>query len=258
MMQGDNLMDFAADLLVRAGEIPRAHFRRTETEFKGDGTEVTEADRATERWIRQALQERFPDDGILGEEAGERASRSGRRWIVDPIDGTRSFCSGVPLYGMLLALEVEGTTTLGCCHFPELEETIVAARGAGAWWNGRRARVSACDDLGAARLVSAGWEYWRDRGTEPMRRGAVRLADAVRFARTWGDCFGYALVATGRAEILADPISGALWDLAPMLPILEEAGGRFTTFRGEPVTAWSTALASNGRLHEAAARLLLG
>lgn len=258
MNDADALMAFAVEVVERAGEIARAHFGRTETEFKGDGSEVTEADRAIERFLRDALADRYPEDGIVGEEGEDVPSRSGRRWIVDPIDGTRSFASGVPLYGTLLALEVNGTSELGCCHLPQLGDTVVAARGAGAWWNGRRARVSDCDDLGAARLVTAGWEYWRDRASPELRAGWERLAGATRFARTWGDCFGYLLVATGRAEILADPISGARWDFAPMLPIVEEAGGRFTTFDGGAVTPWSTALATNGRLHTAASRCLTG
>lgn len=257
MTDADDLMAVASELLAGAGEITRAHFGRTETEFKGDGSEVTEADRAAEAYLRAALQDRFPDDGILGEEDEELPSRSGRRWILDPIDGTRSFASGVPLYGILIALEAEGDILLGGCHFPELGDTLLAAPGAGAWWNGTAARVSSCDRLADARLVTSGAEYWRDRADAPLRAGFARLVRETRFARTWGDAFGYALVATGRAEILADPIAGALWDLAPMRPILKEAGGRFTTFAGEEPYPWGTALASNGALHGAATDCLL-
>jgi fructose-1,6-bisphosphatase/inositol monophosphatase family enzyme len=140
---------------------------------------------------------------------------------VDPIDGTRSFSSAVPLYAVLIALEEEGKPTLGCCHFPVLGETLVAARGAGAWLNGRAARVSACDDLAAARLVTSGFEYWRDRSTDAHRAGFDRLVRATRFARTWGDGYGYFLVATGRVDLLCDPSPGSYWDYAPMDVIVQ-------------------------------------
>lgn len=253
MTDWDDLMDFAARTAQRAGEITLQHFGRAAVEFKGDGSEVTAADRASEAFIRAALQERFPEDGVLGEEGAHADSRSGRRWIVDPIDGTRSFSCGVPLFGVLLALEEQGTPVLGCCHFPALAQTLVAARGAGAWLDGQRARVSDCDDLAAARFVTSGLEYWRDWASPAGLTGFEALVGATRFARTWGDGYGYVLVASGRAEIMADPAAGALWDLAPMLPILAEAGGRFTALDGSPVAPWTTALATNGRLHAAAA-----
>jgi histidinol phosphatase-like enzyme (inositol monophosphatase family) len=222
------------------------------TERKGDGSEVTVADRESEAFIRGALAEAFPDDGILGEEGSAAESRSGRRWIVDPIDATRSFSSGVPLYGVLLALEDQGQVVLGCCHLPALGETVVAARGAGAWHNGVRTRVSDVEELREARVVSSGLEYWRDWATPDGRAGWDRLIAGARFGRTWGDCYGYVLVATGRAEIMADPAAGAEWDYLPMLPILSEAGGRFSTLSGGKVGAWTSALASNGRMHEQA------
>ena len=256
MTDADNLMDFAARTLQAAGELTLRHFGSAAVEWKSDGSEVTAADRAAEEHVRAAIAEAFPDDGILGEEGEDRPSRSGRRWVVDPIDGTRSFASGVPLYSMLLTLEVGGAAVLGCIHLPVLRETLVASAGAGAWVNGRRAGVSACDDLAAARLVTSGLEYWRDRSTDEHRAGFERLVKATRFARTWGDGFGYFMVATGRAELMCDPISGAHWDIAPLSVILAEAGGRFTRFDGSPVAPWTTALAANPRLHAAAARVL--
>ena len=252
MMDTDNLLDFAARVAARAGEITLSHFGRAEVEFKGDGSEVTAADREAEDYIRSAIRDAFPRDGIMGEEGGEDRSRSGtRRWIVDPIDGTRSFSSGVPLYGVLLALEVNGSPVLGCCHFPVLGQTLVAAVGGGAWLNAAPATVSDCDELSQARVVTSGLEYWRDWATQDGTLGWNTLVAKSRFARTWGDCYGYALLATGRADVVADPAAGAYWDYAPMIPIVHEARGRFTTLAGGPVSAWSTALATNGRLHEA-------
>jgi histidinol-phosphatase len=254
----DGLMDFAARTTRAAGEVTLAHFGRVAVELKSDGSELTAADLAAETHIRAALAEAFPDDGVLGEEHAETPSRSGRRWIVDPIDGTRSFGAGVPLYGVLLALEEEGRTVLGCAHYPGLGQTLVAARGAGAWVDGVAVRVSDCGDLAAARLVTSGIEYWRDDGTDELRAGWERLVRATRFARTWGDAFGYYMVATGRAELFVDPVCGKLWDYAPFEVIMAEAGARFTRFDGTAVRSGSTAIASNALLHDAACRVLLG
>jgi histidinol-phosphatase len=250
--QYDDLMDFAVRTAERAGKITLEHFGRAVVERKLDGTEVTAADRAAEEYIRQMIADRFPEDGIVGEEGAAVQGSSGRRWIVDPIDGTRSFASGVPLYGVLIAVEIEGVPVVGCCHLPALREMIVAAKGAGAWHNGGRAAVSEVEDLAEARVVTGGLEYWRDWTTDAGMAGWTRLVERTRFARTWGDCYGYLLVATGRAEILADPATGSYWDYAPMVPILEEAGGRFTNIGGAPAGAWTTALATNGRVHDAA------
>ena len=251
-MDLDNLMEFAVATARRAGDLTLEHFGGAAVELKGDGSEVTVADRAAEAQILAALRERFPEDGILGEEGSAVEGRSGRRWIIDPIDATRSFAAGVPLYGVLLALEAEGRPVLGCCHLPALGQTLVAAEGAGAWLNGEPARVSRIDELRDARVVTSGLEYWRDWATDEGRGGLEALISAARFGRTWGDCYGYFLVATGRAEIMADPAAGAYWDYAPMLPILREAGGRFTTLGGAAVRSWSSALASNGLLHDGA------
>jgi histidinol-phosphatase len=250
----DNLMRFATDTAAEAGRITLTHFGSVQVEFKGDGSEVTAADRASEAYILAAIGERFPDHGVFGEEGASVESRSRYRWIIDPIDGTRSFASGVPLYGVLLALEKDGRPILGCCHFPALSDTIVAADGAGCWRGEARVSVSSCDTIADARIVTSGLEYWRDWATEPAKEGFQRLIARGRFGRTWGDCFGYVLVATGRAEILADPACGAYWDYAPMVPIITEAGGRFTTLGGRPVGTWTSALATNGILHEDASR----
>ena len=254
----DGLMDFAARTARAAGDVTLRHFGRVAVELKSDGSELTAADLAAETHIRAALAEAFPDDGVLGEEHAETPSRSGRRWIVDPIDGTRSFGAGVPLYAVLLTLEAEGRPVLGCAHFPGTGQTLVGARGAGAWVDGVAARVSACDDLAAARVVTSGLEYWRDNADEARRAGWERLVRATRFARTWGDAFGYYMVATGRAELFVDPVCGRYWDHAPFQVIMPEAGAGYSQFDGTPVQDGSTALASNGLLHEAARGILLG
>jgi histidinol-phosphatase len=252
----DDLMDFAVRTARDAGDVTLRHFGTAAVQFKGDGSELTAADLAAEAYIRAALAEAFPEDGVIGEEEGERPSRSGRRWIIDPIDGTRSFASGVPLYCVLLALEAEGRPVVGCAHFPATGQTLVAGTGAGAWVNGQRVRVSDCDDLASARLVTSGLEYWRDTPTHAA--GFDRLVRATRTARTWGDGFGYYLVATGRAEIFCDPICGQYYDYAPFSVILPEAGGRFSQFDGGPIAPQTNSIASNALLHDRAAALILG
>lgn len=251
-MDLDSLMEFASRTAADAGAVALGGFGASAFELKGDGSEVTAYDRAAEELIRLRIRESYPEDGVLGEESGEAEGTSGRRWIVDPIDATRSYAAGVPLFGVLMALEVAGEPVLGCCHLPALGHTLVAARGAGAWLDGERARVSGAGDLSEARVVTSGLEYWRDWATDAGRDGFTALVGGSRFARTWGDCYGYFLVATGRAEVMADPAVGALWDYAPMVPILDEAGGRFTTLGGSPVHAWSSGLATNGLLHASA------
>jgi histidinol-phosphatase len=254
----DRLMDFAARTARSAGEVTLRHFGAVDVGFKRDGSEVTAADFAAEAHVRAILAESFPDDGVLGEEEAETPSRSGRRWIIDPIDGTRAFGSAVPLYAVLLTLENEGRPVLGCCHFPPIGQTLVGARGAGAWLNGTRVRASDCDDLAAARVVTSGLEYWRDAATDAQRAGWERLVRATRFARTWGDAFGYYLVATGRAEIFADPVCGQLYDYAAFEVILPEAGARLTQFDGAPLGPMTTAIAANPHLYDPARALLLG
>ena len=254
----DSLMDFAARTTRQAGELTLRHFGRVAVQHKVDGTEVTAADLAAEAHIRAALAEAFPEDGVMGEEDVELPSRSGRRWIIDPIDGPRSFAAGVPLYSVLLPLEAEGRPVLGCAHFPGVGHTLVAAAGAGAWIDGRPARVSACDDLAAARVVTSGLEYWRDNASDALRAGFQRLVDSTRFARTWGDGFGYYLVATGRADIFCDPMCGQYWDYAPFQVIIAEAGGRLSQADGSPLGARTDALTTNTLLHDRAATVLLG
>ncbi|HEX5138177.1 MAG TPA: histidinol-phosphatase [Planctomycetota bacterium] len=218
-------------------------------ETKGDGTPVTRADREAERILVERIRGTFPDDGILGEETGERRGASDRRWILDPIDGTKSFVHGVPLYGTLVALEVRGAAVLGVIFLPALRETVFAARGDGAHWarglgEGETtvpARVSTVDRLDQALLCTTS-----ARGFE--RSGHTAFLERIRgragTERGWGDCYGHALVATGRAEVMLDPVM-AIWDCAALQPILEEAGGRFTDFAGTPTHRGGSAISTN-------------
>lgn len=242
-------LDFATEIARRAGAVTLRWFGTdVAVETKADRSPVSIADREAERTIREAIAERWPDDAILGEEYGTAdGAGTGRRWIVDPIDGTHSFIRGVPLYGTLVALEVDADVVVGVAHFPALDETLAAARGAGCSHNGRPTRVSDCDALDDALVCY----------TDPTLFARAGLADAwprvvaaSGLVRGWSDCYGYALVATGRADAMLDPIM-APWDCAALKPIVEEAGGRYTDLLGAPTIYGGNAIATNGRVHDA-------
>jgi histidinol phosphatase-like enzyme (inositol monophosphatase family) len=235
----NQLLEFAVDLARGAGEITLQYFRqKPETSTKSDGSYVTIADRQAESYLRKRIGERFPDDGILGEEEGELQGRSGRRWILDPIDGTFAFVHGVPLYGVLIAVEIEGEMKVGVVNIPALGEIVSAAKGVGCFLNGELARVSNTAELQDALLLCTSFS---GRASELQQKAKV--------SRTWGDCYGYVLVATGRADVMLDPVMN-LWDCAPLLPIMEEAGGTFTDWRGVRTVDGGNAVATNGVLFE--------
>jgi histidinol phosphatase-like enzyme (inositol monophosphatase family) len=249
-----DLLEFGVELAWRAGRATLAHFQTgIAVETKPDRSPVTAADRAAEQIVRSAIEARFPADGIIGEELGALRTGAKRRWIIDPIDGTRSFVRGVPLYGLLLALEDNGDAVLGVIHFPALEETVWAARGEGCWWNGRRALVSDVTDLSRALLLTSDAESIERQG---HGAGWSRLRARADIVRTWGDCYGYTLVATGRAEAMLDPVV-ALWDAAAIAPVIEEAGGVLTDWSGERTWRNSSLVATNAALAREIRHLLV-
>jgi histidinol phosphatase-like enzyme (inositol monophosphatase family) len=240
------LMEAALDLAGHAGAVALRHFgRAVEVETKTDGSPVTRADREAEQAAREWLARRFPGDLVLGEESGGARSGDGRRWIVDPVDGTRAFIRGVPLWGTLVAC-VEGPEVLAAAAaFPAARRAMAAARGGGAWVDGRAARVSGVAVLGEATVLATDFAFHGD-GVRAARALGVTAAAAA--ARTWGDAYGYLLVASGAAEVMLDaPFQP--WDAAPMLLLVEEAGGVFTDWHGD--RDWSGAhgaIATNAAL----------
>ncbi len=244
------MLEFAVDILRQAGQLTLEWFRSgaLSVEEKGDGTPVTVADRTAERFLRRVIGERFPSDTILGEEEPDTPGTSGRRWIIDPIDGTKAFTHGVPLYCNLLALEDEQGPAIGVINLPALKETVYAGRGLGCFDNGTPAHVSERHGLDGSYLSTCGFENWPPDQLASVRATGLSL-------RTWGDGYGYALVATGRIEAMYDP-EVALWDVAPMPVILDEAGGRFTDLSGQADASLGTGLATNGHLHGALLDLL--
>ncbi len=244
------LLDFAVELAREAGETTLPWFQSSDlaVESKADGTPVTAADRASERLVRERLAERFPEDGILGEEEPESHGASGRRWIVDPIDGTKAFTRGVPLYSTLLALDDEHGPAVGVIVLPALRQAVYAGRGLGCWIDGERARVSRTDALDGSYLTTSSYTHWDDRALLAVKHAGCQL-------RTWGDGYGYALIATGRADAMVDP-AVEVYDVAPMPVILTEAGGRFTSLDGAPGAAGGSGLATNGLVHDELLALL--
>ncbi len=250
-----DLHDFAVDLAWRAGRLTLAHFQTgVAAELKADASPVTVADREAERLCRAAIEQRFPADGILGEELGETRAEAKRRWILDPIDGTRSFVRGVPLYGVMIALEEGDDVLVGVLHFPPLQETVSAARGIGCRWNGRPCRVSDVAAIEEALVLTTDAERLP---RNELEEGWDRLRFRAGLVRTWGDCYGHALVATGRAEAMIDPVMKP-WDAAALRPIIEEAGGVFSDLKGAGTHLGGSAISTNAALAGEVRTLLTG
>ena len=228
--------EFARHAAKAAGQHTLKYFQGDfEVDRKGDESPVTVADREAEQLVRKLIEESFPGDSILGEEFDDKEGSSPFRWIIDPIDGTKSFISGVPLYTTLVAVEFEGRGVIGVIEIPALGESVYAAEGQGAWFvrgnaQPERAMVGDFTTLSEGLFVTSERRTFDERGA-----GATYLAleSAASVARTWGDAYGYALVATGRAVAMVDPIM-EIWDAAAVQPVLVEAGGVFTDWQGHP------------------------
>jgi histidinol-phosphatase len=239
----------AAILAARAaGEIALRSFRTgLAVERKADRSPVTEADRAAERKIVELLRERFPDYGFLGEEFGEAEGKARARWIIDPIDGTKSYVRGIPFFATLIGLEEDGEITLGVVHAPATGELVYASRGKGAFdETGERLHVSEVDALTLAMVSFGGMaifqkEGWWDAFGEIVSRSARQ--------RGFGDYLGSVMVARGWSEAMLE-LDVKPWDLAPLKILVEEAGGRFTDFAGRASIYGGSAVVTNGRIHD--------
>ncbi len=248
------LMDFAAETAYLAGRLTLGYFGTgVRPEFKADESPVTVADKLAEELIRGRIEKRYPAHTIVGEEYGVKETEGASvRWFVDPIDGTRSFIRGVPLYGVLLGVEIDGVPTVGAAYYPATDELLAAATGEGCYWNGRPAHVSnvrelrrayvSCSDFGNFE-VYGGMEAW----LRLVRRTYARVG--------WTDAYGYLLVATGRLEVMVDALMNS-WDCGPFVTILQEAGGYFGDWRGNPTLHSGQGLATNAALKEEVIALL--
>jgi histidinol-phosphatase len=251
-VDAERALDAAVDAARAAGRIALDYYRgRFDVMTKADQTPVTQADQDAERAIIEILGKAFPEYGFLGEEFGAKGPQE-RRWIIDPIDGTRNFVRRVPIWATLIGLEEEGEITAGVIYNPVTDEMYAARRGGGARLNGEPIRVSSIDTLARATFLHAGLGIVRKAG---WWDGFAKLIDGSLSQRGPGDYVGYGLVASGRGEIYAE-LDLKPWDLAPCKILVEEAGGRFTDFEGRPTIYTGSALVSNSLLHDAALALL--
>jgi histidinol-phosphatase len=239
------LIAVAAEAAYLGGRRTLAYFGSSiAVEIKADKSPVTQADKEAEQVIRACIARYFPTHAIIGEEGGATDGDKQYRWIIDPIDGTKTFICGVPFYGVLVGVEVKGKAAVGAVYMPAFDEMVSAATGLGCQWNGRSAHVSKVSKLEDAVLLTT------NVSTAMARSDAYeKLAAKTKMNRTWGDCYGYLLVATGRAEIMLDPQMNP-WDCAPLMPIMQEAGGHFTTWGGEATIWGPDGAGTNAALHD--------
>jgi histidinol-phosphatase len=241
--QMQTYLDFLTETAYVAGRATLAFYQTgVKADYKIDRTPVTLADKQAEELIRGRIEKQFPGHAILGEEFG-RSEELGasHRWIIDPIDGTKSFLRGIPLYAVLIGLEVEGKPVAGVAYFPALDEMLAAAEDLGCWWNGRRARVSEVASLNQAWVTCTESDGFALAGKAAAWQ---RIKDAAYVRGGWGDAYGYLLVATGRAEVMLDPVM-AVWDCGPFPAILHEAGGFFGDWKGNSTIYGEEGLATN-------------
>jgi histidinol-phosphatase len=255
-MKLDDYFAFCTETAYQAGRLILGYYQTgVRPDYKADDTPVTVADRQAEAFIRGQIEARYPTHAIVGEEYGAKEMAGAAcRWIVDPIDGTKAFVRGVPLFGVLLGLEIDGEVEVGAAYFPALDEMLAAATGLGCWWNGRRAHVSEVDSLRRATMAFTDPTTYGPYGREAAFQ---RLQAATYYRAGWCDSFGYLLAATGRVELMLDPVM-AEWDCAPFPPIFREAGGYFGDWQGHPTISAQEALATSQILLPEVLRVIQG
>ncbi len=235
---------FAIEAATIAGQSTLEHFQTdVSVEAKADGSPVTGADREAETILRAGIETVFPGESILGEEFG--GSTGGTGWILDPIDGTKSFICGVPLFATLISYEVDFVAQVAVAYFPALDEIVYAELGAGCFLNGSRVAVSSTSNLTEATICCGGQTFLRENG---KLEGILQLATKCRAIRTWCDAYGHCLVATGRAGAMIDPVV-ARWDISSVRLLVSEAGGKATNFSGTSQPSGEL-VSSNGLLHQ--------
>ncbi|MBX3111815.1 MAG: hypothetical protein KF857_07380 [Fimbriimonadaceae bacterium] len=227
----DPRLSFCIQAAFEAGRSTLAHYQTgVAVDVKADASPVTQADRDAEAVVRRLVAQTWPGEPVLGEEEG--ASGAGLdRWVVDPIDGTKSFIAGVPLFATLISYERDGEPVAAAVYFPALDDMYYASKGGGAFWNGRPVRVRPTTDLAEATLLNGSFKSLRDHG---RLDGYHRLAAEAKVTRGWSDAYGHALVASGRADIMLDPVI-ARWDISAPALLVREAGGVFMDFNGADV-----------------------
>jgi len=237
---------FLTELAHASGELIRPYFCNPalQVETKGDATPVTAADRGAEELLRKLINAKFPAHGIIGEELGSERADAEFVWVLDPIDGTKSFITGVPLWGTLIALLHQGQPVLGCIHQPVLGQLMIG-NGRETTLNGRPVRTRTTKLLAESTLLTSDPLNLRKR----MGAATTAFVSQAKLVRTWGDCYGYLLVAAGLADVMLDPMMNP-WDIAALVPIIRGAGGVITDWQGHaPYPAESTVAAATPELH---------
>jgi histidinol phosphatase-like enzyme (inositol monophosphatase family) len=247
------------ELAQIASQVTLGFFRTKayQVERKSDRSPVTAADKEAERAVREAISKGYPQDGLLGEEFGSLAGQNDFEWIIDPIDGTKSFISGVPLYSTLVGLTYQGRPLIGVIAIPALGELVMGAIGCGAWYGQdseamQRCRVSSVESLSDGLFLTSQVDNFDRRTAQEAYR---TLEKSAYVSRSWGDGYGYLLVATGRGELMVDPIVNP-WDVAAVAPVITEAGGKFTSWAGQVDLRAGHCFASNGLIHDDVLRVL--
>ena len=257
----DQFTDFAEELARASGELIMGHFNSLlkgggpEIVRKADATPVTEADRGAEALMRGMIESRFPAHRVVGEESGSSGGSDAHyQWVLDPIDGTKPFIHGVPLFGTLIALLEDEEPLVGVIHLPAVGELMIGARGRPTTVNGRAVRVRDTDSMERATVLytDAGGIAKVDEG-----RAMKRIFDRASLVRGWGDCYGHFMVAAGRADAMIDP-ELSLWDIAALKPCVVGAGGAFSDMEGRSEGLGHSAVSTNGLLHDEVLTLLRG
>lgn len=243
----NELRNSAVEFAKAGGDLTLKYYRQSyELEFKSDQSPVTNADREAEKVIRALIKEKYPDHGIIGEEYGEENSDRDIVWVLDPIDGTKSFIHGIPFYTTLIGILIEGVPEVGVIYAPALNEMVSAAKGSGCTLNGTKTGVRSCENLDSATFLTTDVDSFTEFGFE---NAFEKLKTRTRVHRTWGDAYGHMMVATGRADIMIDAILH-IWDAAALLPIVSEAGGVFCDLSGKNTINSGNALSTNHLLKE--------
>lgn len=250
-------LQFALAIAQEAGDLTLKYFRRNDLKVdrKSDASPVTIADREAEQHLRERIAKRYPGDAIFGEEFGQQSGTTGFKWTLDPIDGTKSFIHGIPMYSNLVAVLQNDNPLIGVINVPALGEAVYAAKGSGCWYiPSKNAELQPARVSKTARLADSLFVTSEVRNFEKLRKQDtldvfIKLQQAARLTRTWGDAYGYLMVATGRAELMIDP-EMSLWDSAPLQTVIEEAGGFFCDWQGNPTIHSGDSLATNGLITE--------
>jgi len=254
MMDLDQFQNIAFDLTRESGKLILEHFRDPDlkVDLKNDGSPVTQADRQAEQILRKRISERFPKHGILGEEFEPVRQEAEWTWLLDPIDGTKSFVSGVPLFGTVISLQFHGNPVFGAIHLPAMEGQLLVGDGKVALLDGKKVTVRKPGPCSKWVVLTSDE---RDIFTHRSEVGWKDLLKKVNYCRTWGDCYGYFLVATGKADIMLDPVVN-LWDFYGVIPIIQGAGGKITNWFGNEAAGSESTVAASVEIHSTVISIL--